>query len=320
MNHDDSLASHDATFQQRDAAPEPRPGAGLETETEILELPGCGAAAIRIPPRHAGLVTNPGCGVASAAPAGSASAPAEDSGADARRRLRYQLLDQATQELLHPVHAIHSGITIMAEQIRRQLDASQLQVLEQLQERIGYLSQSLENLVELTEPSTAPVQPRSRPTDLGAVLDDTVRATRLTARARSVRQQLEVAEELPLVTGDPRRIEQMLINLTAYAIRNGSEGDCVSLRAEVREGAVRVHVQGGGVDALAQQIIGPGAIAGDAAGEARPAPVCDRILLTTARKIAEQHGGGLTVEAEAGGARSFGVELPAADSETWPDI
>ncbi len=78
--------------------------------------------------------------------------------------------------------------------------------------------------------------------DVAGLLDDTRRSFAREAAAQHVELVVSAPETLPPVELDPQRMQQVLGNLVANSLRHTPAGGRVDLRAEQRNGTVRVAV------------------------------------------------------------------------------
>jgi signal transduction histidine kinase len=123
-----------------------------------------------------------------------------------------------------------------------------------------------------------------------------------------VKVTADVVGSLPRLRGDRRRLRQVLQNLVDNAVKYSSAGGEVRIRAQARNGALRVDItdEGPGIPYEDQRLIfekfgrssGSGAKPGTGLG------------LFIARSIVEAHGGTLGVESIPACGSTFVIELP----------
>ena len=148
-----------------------------------------------------------------------------------------------------------------------------------------------------------------RPTDLNAIVADTVALLGDEFRAERVALETRLAPRLPSARLDPGQIGQVLVNLLANALRAAGGSSrrtvVVETRAETDTVLVAVEDSGPGVPAeLRPRIFDPFFVP--------EAPGGVGLGLSVAAQIAIAHSGTLTLaEGRAGGAR-FELRLPAA--------
>jgi signal transduction histidine kinase len=127
---------------------------------------------------------------------------------------------------------------------------------------------------------------------------------------RRILARTSVDDPADQVLGDPDRVEQVIENLFANAVRHAPDGSTVELRAESGDGVVRLSVTDQGTGIGADHL--PHVFdrfykvdAGRAAGDGRSG-----LGLSIVKAIVEKHGGQITVSS-APGRTAFVVELPS---------
>ena len=135
------------------------------------------------------------------------------------------------------------------------------------------------------------------------------------AGSSGVRLEVRVADDVPMVNGDYRRLRQVLLNLLSNAVKFTPEGGSVVLGAARREdGGVTLTVADTGIG------IAPEDMATVFAPFGRVESVMHRntdgtgLGLPLARQFTELHGGTLTLESAPGTGTRVTVALPAERS------
>jgi PAS domain S-box-containing protein len=143
---------------------------------------------------------------------------------------------------------------------------------------------------------------------LNDLIDEVLRLVRFELQRQSVRLETSFAE-LPLISADPAKLKQVVINLVMNAVQ-ALQGDGTVTLTTRRRGkrAVELLVSdtGPGVPAeLRDSIFNP-------FFTTKPEGEGTGLGLYICRNIASEHGGDITVEAPAGGGALFTVRLPVA--------
>jgi PAS domain S-box-containing protein len=151
-----------------------------------------------------------------------------------------------------------------------------------------------------------------RPIDLGQLLRETMSILRASIPASiSLEQRIE---EVPLITGDPSQLHQVVINLVtnaAYAIGPSRGKIEVELRAGASCGEIELLVRdtGCGMDGeTVRRIFDP-------FFTTKPVGEGTGLGLSVVHGIVVSHGGSIQVESEPGRGSSFVVALPCAADE-----
>ncbi len=128
-------------------------------------------------------------------------------------------------------------------------------------------------------------------------------------RHRGQTLRVRVSNQLPEVSGDPRRVAQALMNLIYNALTRAEPNTLIDLVAEEELGSVRVTVADSGADPTEEtgarftqpfDQIESGLRSGDAPG----------LGLSIVKLIIESHGGRVGVATRSGGGACFWFELP----------
>ncbi|MGD8897311.1 MAG: ATP-binding protein, partial [Acidobacteriota bacterium] len=122
-----------------------------------------------------------------------------------------------------------------------------------------------------------------------------------------VEANLDVAPDLPRVTGNPRNLEQVFLNLFLNAMEAMPDGGTLKITATRADGFVRVVVQdtGSGIAPEHLDKIFEPFFTTKEAGEGTG------LGLSVSYSIVEKHGGRLEVESQLGRGTTFTVALPA---------
>lgn len=144
--------------------------------------------------------------------------------------------------------------------------------------------------------------------DLNAELKSVIATAQTLLRGKSVQFVTDVDEGLPVISGDKRRIRQILLNLISNAAKFTEEGS-ITLSAKRREGEVLFAVTdtGPGIAKEEQEIIFEPFVQSQtgikhAGGTGLGLPI--------SKYLAAEHGGRMWLESEPGDGAAFYVTLP----------
>ncbi|MSP59534.1 MAG: hybrid sensor histidine kinase/response regulator [Myxococcales bacterium] len=230
-------------------------------------------------------------------------AAAEVARREAEERVRLQALARAARSFAHevrnPVAAIAAAAQVVA---REEADPAMRKRLALAVE--GEARRIAGLVVEYVDRQTPP--PPTGSVDLRALLDEVMEVNLLGAGPRG-RVVLECAPQLPKVRGDRARLKQVVLNLLLNAIAATEQSGAIRLGA-VGDGSgagviFTVHDSGHGIKPADLPRIFEELFTTRAGGDGLGLPI--------ARRIVEEHGGRLEVEAEAGRRTVFTVWLPA---------
>lgn len=225
---------------------------------------------------------------------------------------RRRLEDQQTeiQEMLaglaHDLRGPLGAVGGLADLLRTSEDAPERQELvERIENNVGYLNRLVDAVVELARAGVG------RGAQETVRLDEVLARVVVRATERHPTLVVDVDDALPVVVGDSLAMEQVFENLVTNAARHAGRDDVVvQVRVAATDpGRVTVDVvdNGQGIPAdERERVLTPFRRGSAATGHG------SGVGLGLVRRIAEAHGGRLTLLDSDGGAH-FRLELPAAD-------
>jgi signal transduction histidine kinase len=230
------------------------------------------------------------------------------------------LRDSLTQMIVHDLKNPLTAITPLLETIQtvELTPKERAEFLQTAVDECHYLLQMIEelNLVGKIQ-AGAELELQREPVDLAALMADVARRMGTRAREAGLAIRMEAGPELPAIEADRAKLQRVLENLLANALKYGRPPAgsarpaevCLSARQE--EGTVRVEIRdfGPGIPAAeTERIFEPYYQA--EAGRKRKAGV--GLGLTFCRMVVRAHGGVLWTEPNAEGGTIFAFRLPLA--------
>ena len=228
---------------------------------------------------------------------------------EAADRVKNAFVANMSYELRTPLTSIggfaemlHGGY---AGKLPKQADGYVEAILESV-ERLGTL---VDDVLDLTQVSADGGELERGDVDLAAVARAAADRVRPAAKRRKLDLAVEVARSAGRVTGDEKRLREMIEHLLRHAMGSLAEGGRLLLHVDGGAKVARIVVSddGPGMDAAAQ------ARAFDRFAEPGPQPGGERALglgLPLAKQFAEAHGGSIALVSEPGEGTLVTVELP----------
>jgi len=152
------------------------------------------------------------------------------------------------------------------------------------------------DVLDLSRVESGRLELQPEPIDLGSEIQDAVSLVAQRAKAHGITIEQHVARDLPLLTADPLRLRQILINLLTNAVKFTPDGGRVTIEAAAVARSVRLTVADTGIGMTEQEI----ALALEPFRQARKLSRRPRegsgLGLPLAKALVESHGGMLMID------------------------
>jgi two-component system phosphate regulon sensor histidine kinase PhoR len=224
--------------------------------------------------------------------------------------IRRDFVANVSHELRTPVAAVRSA----AETLRKAIDsdpAAALDFIDIIERQAQRLQRLVEDLLDLARIESRQLRLSVEPVMLGTAVGHTLSLFREGALAKGMRLSAEIADDLPPARADRRALEQVLSNLIDNAVKYGSEGASITVRATAQDGMLRVSVSdtGPGIEAKHLPRLFERFYRVDA-GRSRELGGTG-LGLSIVKHMVESMGGRVSVETAPGTGTTFAFTLPS---------
>ncbi len=164
--------------------------------------------------------------------------------AQTANRLKDEFVATLSHELRTPLNALLGWTELLAS---GHLPPDRQRFAVEAIERTARLQAQITNdLVDVSQAASGAFRLAPRPVAAGEVVRSAAEAFRLAAESKGVRLDVQIAADMPPVVVDPDRLQQIVFNLVANAVKFTPSGT-VDVRARVRHGHLEVDVRDSGI-------------------------------------------------------------------------
>lgn len=212
---------------------------------------------------------------------------------------RRQLVAAASHDLRTPL----ASLRLLVESIDDGVATGETRdrYLKEIRTHVGVLSDLIDDLFELSRIEAGDISWTLRQVELGELIDDTVAAMRAPAAERGVQLRVDLPDGGLPAQANAEKVQRVLFNLIQNAIRHTPADGSVTVRARPLGKAVEVEVddEGEGISPADGDRVFEAFYRGDASRGEDGAG----LGLAISKAIVEAHGGEISLEPGAPGAR-----------------
>jgi signal transduction histidine kinase len=227
-------------------------------------------------------------------------------------RQKNQFLGIAAHDLRSPLGIILGYSEFLLDEAGPALSKEHHRFLSFIHSSSQFMLQLVDELLDIATIESGVLELLCQPTDLATLIERNVTLNRALAERKGVELVYDYQADLPLVTVDGPKIEQVLNNLVSNAIKYSFPDSTVEVRASYAGSTVLIAVQdsGQGISEEDQQLLFQWF--GRRRDKGTAGEKSTGLGLAIAQKIVHEHGGEIWVESKEGEGSTFFVSLPTS--------
>jgi PAS domain S-box-containing protein len=231
--------------------------------------------------------------------------------AEAANLAKSQFLANMSHELRTPLNAILGFSEVLEKGIAGPLQSRQTEYVGLIRQSGGHLLHVINEILDLARIDAGKLDLHEEVIDPRRLIDSCLTLVKDHAASGLLRLSVEIEEDVPRLMADRTRMTEILLNLLSNAIKFTELCGLITIAVQqTQDGGVRFMVRDTGTGMTAAEIEIALELFGQVdAGLARRHEGTG-LGLPLARKLAELHGGSLTVESEKGRGTTITVALP----------
>ncbi len=228
---------------------------------------------------------------------------------EAASRHKSEFLANMSHELRTPLNAIIGFSEVLAEGMFGEINEKQTEYLQDILESGRHLLSLINDILDLSKIEAGRMELELSEFHLPGAIDNALILVRERANRRGVKLGSTINERLGMLSGDERKVKQVLLNLLSNALKFTPEGGRIDVRARLDDGMAEISVVDTGIgiapadqEAVFEEFRQVGTADKKAEGTG--------LGLALARKFIELHGGRIWVTSELGTGSTFIFTLP----------
>jgi signal transduction histidine kinase len=230
-----------------------------------------------------------------------------------------ELLGMAAHDLRTPLSVIALYSQYLLEETETEISDEQADLVREIVDASDFMYKLVSNLLDLATIEAGRLQLECQAVDLAAMIAHNARLNSTLAQRKSIRIVIDISPELPPVYVDAVKIEQVLNNLLANAVKFSPTGSTLFVAGHpfpVASGemvAVTIQDQGPGIsEEQGEKLFQPfSRLSSRAPGGEKNSG----LGLAISRRIVEGHGGQIWLKGKVGEGAAFTFTLPIASGD-----
>jgi signal transduction histidine kinase len=229
-------------------------------------------------------------------------------------QLKNQLLGMAAHDLRNPIGAIRSFSTLLLDANFPMSEERRLSFLERIKASSEFMLALINDLLDFSAIESGQLRLDAREVDIARLVRENVELNQALASEKQIDIRLDVAPDVPHISADALKVEQILNNLLSNAVKFSARGTMVGVEVRSGDGGVWIVVadQGQGIPREELATLFRPFQRGSPRGTAGERST--GLGLAIVKRVVDGHGGRLLVDSEVGRGTRFSVWLPAAPS------
>ena len=227
--------------------------------------------------------------------------------------LKSEFLAMVSHELRTPLTAIIGYSRLLIRQAHGSLNDKQIEHQEAIYRSAQRLSDLINDLLDVSRLEAGRVELQPRPTRVRQIADQAISIVGVAAQAKHIRVENTVSPDVPLVSADPTRLQQVLVNLIGNGVKFTPGDGRVVVSASTHGEQVWIAVEDSGVGIAKEELARIWDPFYQVESPLRRRHGGSGLGLTIVRRLVELHGG--VVRAESDGLNRgsrFTFSLPIA--------
>jgi two-component system phosphate regulon sensor histidine kinase PhoR len=221
--------------------------------------------------------------------------------------VRQDFVSNISHELRTPLAALKALTETLQESALDDPPAARL-FIQRMESEVDSLSQIVSELLELSRIESGRVPLNLRPTQAAKIIAPAVERLNLQAERAGLEVSVDCPEDLPLISADPSRLEQVVVNLLHNAIKFTPSGGHIGVSARLMPGAIVFSVHDTGIGIAEDDL--PRIFERFFKADRARSGGGTGLGLAIARHLVEAHGGKIWVESTEGKGSTFSFSIP----------
>jgi signal transduction histidine kinase len=235
-------------------------------------------------------------------------------------RTKREFIANVSHELRTPLTVIKGFVDVLLLQSEGSLNENQQRSLTTVKTNSNRLNDLINDILEISQLESGKITLNFEQVALPDIITDVVQSLQLETQAKQLSVSVKIADSLPMIEADTKRLTQIVFNLFSNAVKYTFEGGHIQVRASLNPAQmIQVDIEDTGVGMTPEQCSKLFQPFYRADNPLRDVAGGTGLGLSITKSLVEQHGGELWVTSEQNKGSIFSFILPLTQPEEGDD-
>ncbi len=220
-----------------------------------------------------------------------------------------QFLGMAAHDLRKPIGLVVAYSDLLIVEAAKVLSREQIGFLNTISSSCMFMKQLVDDFLDVSAIEAGRFELDLQPVAFDSVLAESLRLTNLAAAKKGIELEVHVEKNIPRITMDAHKIEQVITNLVSNAIEHSDPADRVLINLSFNDKSIFFSVQDSGPGIAPEEINKLFKPFGKTGTKKTGGEKSTGLGMLISRKIIEAHGGEIKIDSKLGAGTTIQFEL-----------
>jgi PAS domain S-box-containing protein len=221
-----------------------------------------------------------------------------------------ELLSIAAHDIRNPLSVIKGYADLLIMYSQDSLKKDQIEMITKIQSSTKFIIQLLNDLLDYSALESGKVKLDKQRDDFVCFIEDYVQNNAIVALQKNIQIFSDIQKDLPQVTFDKMKLQQVLNNLISNAIKFSNTGSNIYIKVKMKKQKILISIQDNGQGIPAEELSLLFKPFQRTSVKSTEGEKSTGLGLVIAKNIIRAHGGDITVTSEVGKGSIFTFTLP----------
>lgn len=170
------------------------------------------------------------------------------------QKMREVFISMVSHQLKTPLVAVRQYLEVILGGMAGEINEEQTEILDRSKIRIDGLLKLIKDWLNLSRIDENKIVDKLKPIKIYPIINKILYLLKLKAEEKNVSINIDIPEDLPMISGDSESLEQAFLNLIDNGIRFNKEGGSLSISAKSENDVILIDISDTGIGIQKEKI------------------------------------------------------------------